>query len=64
MQDLFRHLHFDPELAVRFLAVFSRMEYALKVSRTAERRMLGLRGVMLVSVIILISITLRNAADL
>lgn len=31
MQDLFRHLHFDPGLAVEFLAVFSRMEYALKV---------------------------------
>lgn len=31
MQDLFRHLHFDPRLAVEFLAVFSRMEYALKV---------------------------------
>jgi len=36
MQDLFRHLHFDPKLAVRFLAVFTRMEYALKVGGFAK----------------------------
>ena len=30
MQDMFRHLHIPPELACEFLAVFSRMEYALK----------------------------------
>ncbi|MDY0744773.1 hypothetical protein SNE35_09650 [Paucibacter sp. R3-3] len=32
MQNLFRHLHVEPELAVELLALFSRMEYALKVS--------------------------------
>ena len=31
MEDIFRHLHMPPELAVQFQAVFSRMEYALKV---------------------------------
>jgi len=30
MHDIFRHLHIPPELACEFLAVFSRMEYALK----------------------------------
>ena len=30
--DMFRHLHVCPELACRFLATFSRMEYALKAS--------------------------------
>lgn len=30
MHDTFRHLHIPPELACEFLAVFSRMEYALK----------------------------------
>ncbi len=35
MQDMFRHLHMPPELAVEFLAVFSRMEYALKVTTYA-----------------------------
>lgn len=30
MQDLFRHFHMSPELACRFLATFSRLEYALK----------------------------------
>lgn len=30
MEDLFRHLHMSYELACQFLAVFSRMEYALK----------------------------------
>ena len=38
MQNLFRHLHFDPELAIEFLAVFSRMEYALKVGGFAIGR--------------------------
>lgn len=35
MQDMFRHLHMPPELAAEFLAVFSRMEYALKVTTYA-----------------------------
>jgi hypothetical protein len=30
--DAFQHLHMPPELACEFLAVFSRMEYALKAS--------------------------------
>ena len=32
MSDAFRHLHMAPEQACKFLAVFSRMEYALKAS--------------------------------
>jgi hypothetical protein len=32
MCDPFRHLHMPPELACQFLAVFSRMEYALKAT--------------------------------
>jgi hypothetical protein len=32
MADVFRHLHMPANLACEFLAVFSRMEYALKVS--------------------------------
>lgn len=36
MHDLLRHLHFAPELAVEFQAVFSRLEYALKVSGFAS----------------------------
>jgi hypothetical protein len=35
MEDVFRHLHIPPELACQFLAVFSRMEYALKSTRYA-----------------------------
>lgn len=35
MEDVFRHLHMPPDLACRFLAVFSRMEYALKSTRYA-----------------------------
>lgn len=35
MEDVFRHLHIPPELACRFLGVFSRMEYALKSTRYA-----------------------------
>ena len=35
MEDVFRHLHISPELACQFLAVFSRMEYALKSTRYA-----------------------------
>lgn len=30
MKKLFRHLHIKPELAVEFIATFSRFEYALK----------------------------------
>ena len=37
MNDEFRHLHMPPELASEFLAVFSRMEYALKASKYAIR---------------------------
>ena len=33
MEQVFRHLHMPPELACEFLAVFSRMEYALKATR-------------------------------
>ena len=36
MEHLFRHLHIPPELACQFLAVFSRMEYALKSTRYAN----------------------------
>lgn len=32
MNDAFRHLHMPAELACEFLAVFSRMEYALKAT--------------------------------
>ena len=32
MDELFRHLHMAPVLAWEFLAVFSRMEYALKAT--------------------------------
>jgi hypothetical protein len=32
MQDPFRHLHLPPDLACEFLAVFARMEYALKAT--------------------------------
>lgn len=32
MDEVFRHLHMPANLACEFLAVFSRMEYALKVS--------------------------------
>jgi hypothetical protein len=32
MNDFFRHLHMRPELACEFLAVVSRMEYALKAT--------------------------------
>jgi hypothetical protein len=32
MCDPFRHLHMPPELACEFLAVFARMEYALKAT--------------------------------
>jgi hypothetical protein len=35
MEDVFRHLHISPELVCRFVAVFSRMEYALKSTRYA-----------------------------
>ena len=35
MDEAFRHLHMPAELAIEFLAVFSRMEYALKASRYA-----------------------------
>jgi hypothetical protein len=35
MHDMFRHLHIPPELACEFLAVFSRMEYALKSTNYA-----------------------------
>jgi hypothetical protein len=31
LENMFRHLHMSPETAVEFLAVFSRMEYALKL---------------------------------
>lgn len=33
MEQVFRHLHMPPKLACEFLAVFSRMEYALKATR-------------------------------
>lgn len=36
MSDVFRHLHMPAELACEFLAVFSRMEYALKATRYAS----------------------------
>ncbi len=35
MQDIFRHLHVPPELACEFIAMFSRMEYALKSTHYA-----------------------------
>lgn len=39
MNDPFRHLHMAPERACKFLAVFSRMEYALKATlRYAKQR--------------------------
>lgn len=44
MQNLFRHLHFDTELAVEFLALFSRMEYALKVSGFAVGKDTGVNA--------------------
>jgi hypothetical protein len=34
MNEAFRHLHMPPELACDFLAVFSRMEHALKATGT------------------------------
>lgn len=34
MNDIFRHIHMPPQLACEFLAVFSRMEYALKATGT------------------------------
>lgn len=36
MNDAFRHLHMPAELACEFLAVFSRMEYALKATGYAS----------------------------
>ncbi|UQN37672.1 hypothetical protein MTR80_08220 [Alcaligenes aquatilis] len=42
MHDMFRHLHLPRELACMFLAVFSRMEYALKSTNYAVG---GERGV-------------------
>lgn len=36
MSDPFRHLHMPAELACEFLAVFSRMEYALKATEYAS----------------------------
>jgi len=36
MTDAFRHLHMPPELACEFLAVFSRMEHALKAGGFAD----------------------------
>ncbi len=36
MNDAFRHLHMPAELACEFLAVFSRMEYALKATDYAS----------------------------
>ena len=36
MNNLFRHLHMDPELAIEFIATFSRMEYALKSTTYAN----------------------------
>ncbi|MCU7869634.1 MAG: hypothetical protein KZQ98_14050 [Candidatus Thiodiazotropha sp. (ex Lucinoma borealis)] len=36
MSDTFRHLHMPADLACEFLAVFSRMEYALKATRYAS----------------------------
>jgi len=35
MEDILRHLHMKPELAIEFIAVFSRMEYALKSTKFA-----------------------------
>ena len=35
MNDIFRHLHMEPEIAIEFIAVFSRMEYALKSTKFA-----------------------------
>lgn len=35
MQDIFRHLYISQELACEFLAVFSRLEYALKSTNYA-----------------------------
>lgn len=37
MDNAFRHLHMTGELACEFLAVFARMEYALKATRFAVR---------------------------
>lgn len=37
MDTAFRHLHMPSELACEFLAVFARMEYALKATRFAVR---------------------------
>ena len=36
MSDAFRHLHMPADLACELLAVFSRMEYALKATRYAS----------------------------
>lgn len=36
MSDAFRHLHMPADLTCEFLAVFSRMEYALKATRYAS----------------------------
>ena len=36
MNDAFKHLHMSPELACEFLAVFSRMEFALKATEYAS----------------------------
>ncbi|MCY4641501.1 MAG: hypothetical protein OXC41_02210 [Gammaproteobacteria bacterium] len=36
MNDVFRHLHVPADLACEFLAVFSRMEYALKATGYAS----------------------------
>lgn len=35
MENVFRHLHMPPSLACQFLAIFSRMEYALKSTQYA-----------------------------
>ena len=35
MNQIFEHLHVRPELAMEFMAVFSRVEYALKSTRYA-----------------------------
>ncbi len=35
MDDIFRHLHAEPAQVCRFLAIFSRLEYALKSTRFA-----------------------------
>ncbi|ENK2095324.1 hypothetical protein [Vibrio campbellii] len=36
MDNLFRHLHVEPELAIKFIATFSRFEYALKSTNYAK----------------------------